>query len=522
MRQLSGVDTAFLAWEGPTTVGHVTGVLVLDPSTSPVPWTFEHLVAHLRSRLARLEPLTQKLVEVPLGLDRPYWIPDPHFDLENHLHHVGVPGDGGRQAFAELVAAIHERPLDRRRPLWECHLVDGLTADAVAGPPTAPATGRRGGGGASRRRYQAVITKIHHAAIDGISGQEILAGLVDLTPEVAATGLDGAGADGTGLSPGPTDGAEPHHPPHLPLSTGAEVLGRATLSMLASPARMARAASSLVRALPVLGPAFGRQGPGARGDESAADLLRRFGAAPATPFNATIGPHRRWAYVAVPLDEVKAVKNTAGSTVNDVVLAIVAGVLRRWLADRDALPDRPLVAMVPLSVRQGSDQGLLGNFISPAVTTLATHIENPAERLAAVSRGMATAKRHHAALPASMLIDLTQVAPPAVAALAARLVASTRLADRLTLPFNVVVSNVPGPPIPLYLAGALILGHYPVSAIVDGVGLNITVVSTNGMLDFGFVADRDLVPDLWSMADLVAPVLEELGAAVRDGAPPRS
>lgn len=502
MRQLSGVDTSFLAWESPTTVGHVTGVLVLDPSTSPVPWTFEHLVAHLRSRLARLEPLTQKLVEVPLGLDRPYWVPDPHFDLENHLHHVGVPGDGGRRAFAELVAAIHERPLDRRRPLWECHLVDGLTADAVA----SPAAGRRGR--AAARRYQAVISKIHHAAIDGISGQEILAGLVDLTPEVAATEPDG--------------GPAPHHPAHHPVPTGAEVLGRATLSMLTSPARMARAASSLARALPVLGPAFGRQGPGARGDESAADLLRRFGAAPTTPFNAAIGPHRRWAYVAVPLDEVKAVKNAAGSTVNDVVLAVVAGVLRGWLAAHDALPDRPLVAMVPLSVRQGADQGVLGNFISPAVTTLATHIENPAERLSAISRGMVTAKRHHAALPASMLIDLTQVAPPAVAALAARLVASTRLADRVTLPFNVVVSNVPGPPIPLYLAGALILGHYPVSAIVDGVGLNITVVSTNGMLDFGFVADRDLVPDLWPMADLVAPALDELAAAVRDGAAPRS
>ncbi len=514
MRQLSGVDTSFLAWESPTTVGHVTGVLVLDPSTSPVTWTFEHLVAHLRSRLANLEPLTQKLVEVPLGLDRPYWVPDPHFDLESHVHHVGVPGDGGRQAFAELVAAIHERPLDRRRPLWECHLVDGLTADAVAASGRGAGGSRRGA--AAKRRYQALITKIHHAAIDGISGQEILAGLVDLTPDVATPAADGS------VPFGRADAGPAPHPAHFPVPTGAEVLGRATLSMLTSPARMARAAGTLARALPVLGPAFGRQGPGARGDESARDLLRRLGAAPATPFNAAIGPHRRWAYVAVPLDEVKAVKNAAGCTVNDVVLAVVAGVLRRWLDDRDALPDRPLVAMVPLSVRQGTDEGVLGNFISPAVTTLATHLENPAERLAAISQGMTAAKRHHAALPASMLTDLTQVAPPAVAALAARLVASTRLADRFTLPFNVVVSNVPGPPIPLYLAGALILGHYPVSAIVDGVGLNITVVSTNGMLDFGFVADRGLVPDLWAMADLVAPTLDELTAAVRDGAAPRS
>ena len=256
MRQLTGVDTSFLAWEGPTTTGHVTSVLVVDPSTSPVPWTFEHLVAHLRSRLSGLEPLTQKLVEVPLGLDRPYWVPDPHFDLENHVHHVGVPGDGGRLAFAELVAAIHERPLDRRRPLWECHLVDGLTADAVATPTPpllrpgwkpepglpSPLPGRDHQDPPRRHRR-------------------------DLGPgDPGRTGRPHPGRRPAGRGPGEPGSRQPDadHGRHQ-VPAGAEVLGRAALSLLTSPARAARAASSVARALPVLGPALGRQGPGRPG-----------------------------------------------------------------------------------------------------------------------------------------------------------------------------------------------------------------------------------------------------------------
>lgn len=484
MRQLSGVDASFLAWEGPTTVGHVTGVVVIDPSTSPEPWTFDRFAGHLRARIAGLLPFTQKLVEVPLGLDRPYWVTDPHFDLDYHLRHVAVPRDGGREAFADLVASIHERPLDRRRPLWECYVVDGVRLDGMAA--------------------MAVVAKIHHAAIDGVSGQEILASLVDLEPLPADEPGEASGVDG----PDPDDiGSE--GPPAT-----SDMMTAAAVSILTSPARLARVGLSLAKALPVLGPGLGRGAPVARGDESASELLRHFGTAPSTPFNATIGPHRRWAFVSIPLDDVKAVKNVAGATVNDAVLAIVAGVLRDWLIDHDALPDRPLAAMIPLSVREAGGQPTVGNQISSTVSTLATHLDDPAERLTAIKASMDTAKERHEALPAHMLTDLTQVAPPAVGALAARLVASTKLADHMTLPFNLVVSNVPGPPIPLYLAGALITGHYPVSAIVDGVGLNVTVQSTNGMLDVGYVADRELVPDLWSMADRTGPALVELAAAV--------
>ncbi len=474
MRQLSGVDASFLAMEGATTVGHVTGVLILDTGTSPEPWTFDRLQAHLLSRISSLGPFTSKLVEVPLGLDRPYWISDPDFDIDYHLRHVAVPGGGSRDDFSSLVARIHARPLDRRRPLWECYMVDGAPGGRTA-----------------------LITKIHHAAIDGLSGQEILAALVDLEPDV------------------PVSDEAPPIDRERALSSQ-EVWGRAAFSLLTSPVRMLRAGLTLAKVIPVLGPALGRNAPVARGDESTRELLRRFGAAPKVPFNAAIGPHRRWAYVSVPLDDVKAVKNAAGTTVNDVILAVVSGVLRNWLESNGGIPDRPLAAMVPLSVRKPGEENAMGNFVSSTIATLATHLDDPAARLAAIHSGMKTAKEQHGALPADMLTDFTQVAPPAVAALAARLIASTKLANRVSLPFNLVVSNVPGPPIPLYLAGAQLLGHYPVSAIVDGVGLNITVVTTNGMLDFGFVSDGDLIPDLWSMADAVPLALGDLAAAVSD------
>ncbi len=472
MRQLTGIDASFLAMEGPGTVGHITGVTILDTSTAPHEWTFDVFRRHLLSRLNHIPIFRERLVEVPFGLDRPYWVPDTDFDIDYHLRHIGLPGEGTREQFAEQVARIHGRPLDRRRPLWELYVVDRAHGD-----------------------LRALVGKIHHAAIDGMSGQEILATLVDTDPEAPL-------ADDVGLTP-LTD-----------TSDDVAIAARAAINLAGSPIRMGRAAVHLARSLPVFGEMLGKAGPLARGDESTRELLARFGGAPPTPFNKAIGPHRRWSFSSVSLPKVKEIKNAAGTTVNDVVLAVVAGVLRTWLTDNGGLPDRPLTAMVPLSVRTDSQKKQIGNFVSSTIATLATHVDDPAERLREIHEGMVSAKAQHGALPADLLTDITQVAPPAVTALAARLVASTRLADRVTPPFNLVVSNVPGPPVPLYIAGAKMVAQYPVSAIVDGVGLNVTVQSTNDNLDFGFVADRDLVPDLWAMSDLVQPTLDELAGAV--------
>ena len=467
IEQLSGMDTSFLTMEeGTNAVGHVTGVLILDPTTSPEPWTFERFSQHLITRVGHLAPFRRRLREVPLGLDRPYWVSETEVDFGYHLRHVAVPGLGGRQEFSDLVARIHARPLDRTRPLWECYVVDGVHGDRVG-----------------------IITKIHHAAIDGISGQEILSQLVDLSPDIEVR------EPVRYLNPEPTVSPE-------------DLTRRALRAFALSPTRVARTVWALGRTVPLIGPALAKSA----GKKGRVEALREL-AAPRTPFNATIGPHRRWSYVSVRLDDVKEVKNAADTTVNDVILAIVAGVLRRWLQHHDALPDRDLLAMVPLSVRSSSDADAIGNRVSFTIASLATTEADPIERLATIHEAMQDAKASHDTLPANILTDISQVAPPAISALASRLIASTSLADRLTLPFNVVVSNVPGPPVPLYISGAEILGNYPVSAIVDGVGLNVTVVSTNNMLDFGFVSDRDLIPDLWNMADGVMASLNELKAA---------
>lgn len=474
MRQLTGIDTAFLSMETRTTVGHVTGVLLLDPSTSPEPFTFDRVRRHLQSKLGELAPFTQKLVEVPFGLDRPYWVDDPDFDLDYHLRYGAVPGGAGPENFSDFVARIHGRPMDRSRPLWESYFIEGLDDGLVA-----------------------MLTKIHHAAIDGMSGQELLTTLVDVDP----------------AAPVPDD-PEPYVPNRDPAAD--DVMFRALAALALSPLRMARAGITIGRSLPVLGPLVAQALPGDGGATSvSADSAAMGLTAPRTPFNATIGPHRRWAFTSVPLDQIKDIKNAAGVTVNDVVLAVVGSVLRGWLDEHEATPDRSLIAMVPLSVRRPGQENAVGNLVSMTVATLATHVDSLVERLRLVSQGMQRAKSQHQALPAEMLTDLTQVAPPAVTALAARLIASTRLADLVTPPFNVVVSNVPGPTFPFYFAGAKVVGNFPVSAIVDGVGLNVTVQSNNGMLDFGFVADRDLVPDLWNMARSVQTHVDELQAAVK-------
>lgn len=472
MRQLTGLDSGFLAIEAGHAVGHVTGLLICDPSTSPEPWTFRRYRDFLISRLHLLPVYTKKLQEVPFGLDQPYWVSDQKFDLDYHLRTAAVPGDGGREAFADFVARIHERPLDRTRPLWECYVIEGVDGDKVA-----------------------LLSKVHHCAIDGQAGIEMLTALVDLTPD----------------SP-----PRPHsdEPDIIESPTPRAVAARVATRMLLSPIRLARAGNTLARALPVLGPTLTRS-PAVfgGGDDSMIDTLKRAGVAPRTSFNSVIGPHRRFAYTSVPLDAVKAVKNAGGVTVNDVVMAVVGSVLRRWLITHDELPERSLIAMVPVSVRD-SGEADMGNRVSSTIAPLATHLDDPLERLSAVREGMLEAKELHSTLPKDIFIDLNAVAPPALAALVIRAAAETKLANWLTLPFNVVVSNVPGPPVPLYLNGAKVQHNIPLSAITDGVALNVTVQSTDTTLDFGFISDRDLVPDLWTMADNVDDCLIEIADAL--------
>jgi WS/DGAT/MGAT family acyltransferase len=460
VQQLTGLDAAFLAMETHAVFGHVGSVCVLDPSTSPDEVTLDKVTGLIQERLHLMPPFRRRLVTVPLGLDQPYWIEDPDFNIEYHVREIALPAPGDDRQLAEQCARLHARPLDRNRPLWEIYLIHGLSGGRLA-----------------------LYSKVHHAAIDGVSGGEILAAILDLSPE------------------GRTVEPEPWECDKVPSSVG--MLARSAVSLAGHPVRAARVGYSLARSLPALAKLpLGGQAP----------VLQRSGLrAPATPFNKAISPHRRWAFGSLSLDEVKAVKNKAGGTVNDVVMALSTGALRRWLIDHDALPDDPLVAAVPVSIRTEDERGTAGNKVSTMFAPLPTHVEDPVERLKACSEAMRAAKEQHGALPATLLSDVTQFAMPALAGQAARLAARVRLLERVN-PFNLFVSNVPGPNIPLYYAGARLIGYYPLSAIADGQGLNITVCSLSGELHFGLIADRELVPDVDRMMDYLREELEQLSS----------
>lgn len=455
MRQLNGFDAGFLHLESPTQQGHIGGVVVLDPSTCEGDWGIDTLRSLIQERLHLLPPFRSRLLRVPFDLDQPYWVDDPDFDLDFHLRHIAIPAPGGSQGLADLVARIHERPLDRGRPLWEMYLIEGLEGGRVA-----------------------TYTKLHHAAVDGLSGAEILSTLVDEHPHGREVP-----AEIRPWNPGPIPG-----PMHL--------VGRSALRTVVSPVKVAGASYRFWRAVAGLNPLMSV--PAILGGKRHHDelLMRPSLVAPRSRLNRPITPHRRWAYGAVSLDEVKAVKNSTGTTVNDVVISICAGAVRRWLLDHGDLPEESLQALIPISVRTPDEKHDFANKVSGVVALIGTHLEDPVERLEFVHGTMEAAKEFHGALPATLLQDFAQFAPPAVAARAARMVFRHGRANKWT-PVNLVISNVPGPRTPLYLAGAEIEGHFPVSTITDGIGLNITVISYRDQMCFGLVADRELMPDVW-------------------------
>lgn len=480
MQQLTGLDAAFLAMETSSVYGHVGSVCVLDPSTSPEPLTLERLQRLISTRLHLVPPFRRRLAEVPFGFDQPYWIEDPDFDIEFHVRELALPAPGDDKQLAEQAARLHARQLDRRRPLWELYLISGLSGGRMA-----------------------IYTKVHHAAIDGVSGNDILAAVLDLAPE------------GRDLGEVPEWECD-----QAPSPVG--LLARSAVSLAGHPVRAAKLTAQLARSLPGLAvsparpnvPLVERFLPPRR---NASAILSQTGLrAPRTPFNRPVGPHRRWAFCTVAIKDVKDVKNAAGATVNDVVMALCAGALRRWLVDHDALPDGPLVAAVPVSVRTEQQKGQGGNRVSTMTAPLPTHLSEPDERLAHCHEAMRAAKEQHGALPADLLSDVTQFAMPALAGQAARMAARLRLVEWLS-PFNLIISNVPGPNLPLYYAGARLLSYYPLSAIADGQGLNITVMSYEEGMHFGLVADRDLVPDLDRLAGYLVDELDDLKKAMSVG-----
>ena len=485
MQQLSGLDTTFLNIETPTTFGHTSGLAIFDPSTAGHAATFDEVKRILSERLHLIPPFRRRLVEVPFGLDQPYWIEDPDFDLDFHVRNIGLPRPGTMRQLAEQVERIVARPLDRGRPLWELYFIEGLENGHVA-----------------------QLTKVHHCAIDGVGGAEALAATLDLTPEPRV------------IEPP----AHPWEPDRVP--TDFEMLNRALLTLSMKPLKDYQLFVETMSKLPEVARAAGIEFPGlgrprlGSTDASVSMLSEAGHAPPRTKLNSVIGPHRHVAFTSVGLDDIKAIKNAFAATVNDVVLAVAATALRRYLLDHDDLPDDPLVAMVPISVRDERHAGEAGNRVASMTASIHTNIDDPVERLRAIHESMKVAKEQHRAIPAELQQDLAEFSPPLIAAQAATLGVRAAADGWVDLPYNIVISNVPGPQFPLYGAGAKLVASYPVSTITDGSGLNITVQSYNGNLDVGLVGCRELVPDIWDIADYFEQGVAELVALAGDSVKP--
>lgn len=458
MERMSGLDASFLYFETPTMHMHVLGVIVFDPSTVPEGYSFDRVKEMLRSRLHLVPPFRRKLAPIPFNLHHPVWVEDGDFDLDYHVRRIGCPAPGGDHELAELVGDISSRPLDRDRPLWEMYVVEGL-----------------------QNGYVASVAKMHHCTIDGVSGANLMVHLFDTEPD-----------------PAPEPERAAWEPERMP--SDAERIAYALASRARRPFNILKVVPDTLRS--VAGVVQRRRG----GEGGMATPFT----APRTNFNQTITPHRRTAFSTTSLEEVKRIKDAFGTTVNDVVLAICSGALRRYLDARGELPERSLIATCPVSVRADEEEAFGSNRVSAMFSSLATDIADPVERLQRIHEANQGAKAEHNAIGANTLTDWAEFAAPTTFSLAARAYSWMRLAERHPVIHNLVISNVPGPPFPLYFAGAKLVGLNPLGPVFDGAGLNVTVLSYVDNINWGFIACRELMPDLWDLADAIPGAQAEL------------
>jgi len=475
VERLSGLDASFLAMETATMHLHVSAVMIFEPEspTADEPALFFAGVRRVvTERLDVVPALRRRAVRVPFGLHHPVWVEDPEFDLDYHLRRSSVPAPGGPGELSALVGEVAGRPLDLDRPLWEMHVVEGLESG-----------------------HFAIVVKLHHAAIDGASGAEVLAAFFDLGPKPRVV-------------PAPNSRWQPEE-----LPSERELVTGALSSLTRQPERAASALHRTVGAIRGLSERNRRLR-----EEDGIDPPPAPFRAPRTSLNGSISAHRRFAFLQASLEDIQTVRHAFGGTVNDVVLACVAGGLRRLLAERGEVLADPLVAMVPMSTRTSADAGVLGNKVHAMLVSLATTVADPVERLRVISSGTRLAKEQARLLSEDLLRDWAQLAVPALASRVARLAGNLRLFDHVPAVFNVLVSNIAGPDVALWCAGARLVALYPVGPLADGVGLNITVISYTGTLYVGILGCRDLVPEVDHLAHQVSEALGQLvKAAVRSG-----
>ncbi|MEZ5247234.1 MAG: wax ester/triacylglycerol synthase family O-acyltransferase [Acidimicrobiales bacterium] len=453
-QRLTAADAAFLHLESPREPQHVGSLSVLEggplrDETGRI--RFDEIKAHVERRLAQVPRLRQRVMEVPLSQGRPIWVDDEHFDIDHHVRLTALPRPGDDRQLATLMGRLQSLPLDRSRPLWELWMVDGMAGDDVA-----------------------MIIKTHHAMGDGIANVDMALALVDLEP----VSFDGD--------------VEPIDWTPRPAPSSRRLLADSVVDQLARPLDIVRSAVGVVRNPEPFISAVG----------NVAKAVGVLATPPdATPWNQPVSAHRRWTHTDIPMSLVAEIRKRRDVTLNDIVLAACSGALREFLRDRDIdvdEPDRRLTAMVPVS-RRGEDQhgDTLGNLISVVIIELPVAEPDPAARLETVHQRCVEAKGSGVVDGAEMMVSLADGIP----ALAPTL---TKLLTR-TIPMNLVITNIPGPPMPLYLGGARVLRTYPYVEVLDNEGLTIAVVSYDGQLFFGVTGDRDLLPDL----DLVAGGIEK-------------
>jgi len=462
MQRLSGIDSMFLTLESPTNLFQVGAVSVIDPSTAPEgsPPPYEALRQVVLERLHLLAPFRRRLVQVPGGLDHPRWVEDPDFHVDHHLCRGALPSPGGPADLAHYAADVLSQPLDRTRPLWEMHVVEGLEGGLIAG-----------------------VAKIHHAAIDGVLGVELTANLMDLTPTTAAV-------------PPPSEPWRPDPLPSWVALTGEALrhLGGVMPAAAATTARTLQAAARL------------------REHNRQPDTVAPppFFSAPRTSLGNRLGRRRTVGLAQVDRADVEAVRAATGTTFNDVILALAGAVLRSHLEDCGELPDKPLVAFVPVSVRGDDDKlDTGGNRLSGMLVSLATTVEDPVLRLMAVAECARHAKAQEQVLGRDTLSSIAELALPSVLGPMARLILRAGVTTRWP-PFNVTVSSFPGPPVPLYCAGGKLLAYHPFGPVFDGAALNITAMSYLDHVGFGLFACRDAVPHVDLMARRIPEALTQL------------
>ena len=451
MLQLSGQDASFVYLETPHTPMHIGSVGIYDPSTAPGGFVrFKDVLNFIGSRLGGARSFRQRLVRVPFDLDHPYWIEDPEFDIEFHVRHIALPKPGDWRQLCIQVARLHARPMDLSKPLWEFTIVEGL--DNVPGLPPG---------------CFALVSKVHHAAIDGMSGVEMSAAVHDL--------------DASMTPPRTQDDWQPENMPNV-----ADLLARSYLNSLTQPMRIME---TIGRSLPGMAKLTAQVG---KGDVSIRDTRP----APKTRFNGKVSAHRVFDAVPLKLADIRAIKETiAGATVNDVILAIVGGGLRAYLESKGELPKETMTAMAPISVRGEGEKAALGNLVSAMVVGLGTHIADPVERLRFVHDAAVNSKAMTNAVGAKTLADYSQLIPSGLAGLAARLYTRVGAANAHAPVFNCVVTNVPGSRVPLYFCGAKMVAMYGTGPVFDGMGLINPIYSYGDTIAISFTSDRDMMPD---------------------------